>query len=95
MAYDEYDESELALRDRLAVDRTRLANERTLLAYARTAIMLVVAGATALKLFGDSTAVIATGWALILFGLLLAGLGARRFVRVRRRLQHDLKCRNH
>ncbi|HEX9972048.1 MAG TPA: DUF202 domain-containing protein, partial [bacterium] len=33
--YQEFSESDLILRDRLALDRTVLANERTLLAYVR------------------------------------------------------------
>ena len=41
-------DSQLALRDRLALDRTHLANERTFLAYVRTAIMIVMAAASTL-----------------------------------------------
>jgi putative membrane protein len=53
MPYRKFASEDLVLRDELALDRTRLANERTLLAYARTSIMLLVSGATALKLAAD------------------------------------------
>jgi putative membrane protein len=75
---------ELILRDYLAIDRTRLANERTLLAYIRTAFMLIVAGATALKLFVETPAVVLTAWLFIGMGVFVALLGAWRFVAMRR-----------
>ncbi|HMP04810.1 MAG TPA: DUF202 domain-containing protein [Lacipirellulaceae bacterium] len=75
-----------ALRDHLAVVRTRLANERTVLAYVRTAVMLIVAGATAIKLFGDAPLAVYSGWTFVAAGLATAGLGARRFAAVRRAL---------
>jgi len=78
------DSDELILRDRLALDRTRLANERTLLAYIRTAFMLLVAGATALKLFVDTPAVVFTAWLFIGLGLFVALFGTWRFVVMRR-----------
>ena len=72
------------LRDHLALDRTRLANERTLLAYIRTAFMLLVAGATALKLFAETPALVITAWFFIAIGVIVAGFGAWRFDRMRR-----------
>lgn len=77
---------ELILRDRLAMDRTRLANERTLLAYLRTALMVAVTGATAIKVFGDDRALVATGWALVGVGVFVAVLGAWRFRTMRREI---------
>lgn len=74
----------LTIRDRLALDRTRMANERTLLAYLRTSFMLMIAGATAIRLFGDSALVVLTGWALILLGLLVLGVGSSRFAQMRK-----------
>ena len=74
----------LILRDHLALDRTRLANERTLLAYIRTAFMLLVAGATALKFFAETPAVVITAWLFIVLGVIVAGFGAWRFVTMRR-----------
>jgi len=49
MAQEILTSDELILRDQLVLDHTGLANERTVLAYARTALMLVIAGATAVK----------------------------------------------
>src|SRR3954469_10754632 len=77
---------ELILRDHLALDRTRLANERTLLAYLRTALMLVVAGATAERVMGGSTAVIVTGWTMIVFGVAVAAFGTWRFVAMKQKM---------
>ncbi len=42
--YSKFDNCELILRDKLAIDRTILANERTLLAYLRSGVSLVIAG---------------------------------------------------
>lgn len=75
---------ELILRDHLALDRTRLANERTLLSYMRTALMLIVAGATAVKFVGESDAVIITGWVFVGLGVVVAVIGAWRFLTMRR-----------
>jgi putative membrane protein len=85
MAYEDVKPDELILRDRLALDRTHLANERTLLAYVRTAFMLIAAGATAIKALPDDRLIVATGWALLACGLLVALFGAWRFRTIRRR----------
>lgn len=75
------------LRDQLAVDRTRLANERTLLAYIRTAFMLLVTGATALKLFSDTPHIVLTAWLFVGLGVLVGLCGAWRFLVMRRRIE--------
>src|SRR5918999_6332704 len=75
---------ETILRDQLALDRTRLANERTLLAYIRTAFMLLVAGATALKLFVETPAVVVTAWLFIVAGVFVGVFGTWRFESMRR-----------
>ena len=77
-------EEQLILRDHLALDRTRLANERTLLAYLRTSLMLLVAGATAVKFVGETPSVVVTGWLFIVLGVLVAGIGTWRFEVMRR-----------
>jgi putative membrane protein len=77
---------ELILRDHLALDRTRLANERTLLAYLRTALMLLVAGASAVKFVGKSHDVIITGWVFIGLAVVVAVLGTSRFVAMQRKI---------
>jgi putative membrane protein len=83
-ADNSFSQEEAILRDRLALDRTRLANERTLLAYVRTAFMLVIAGATALKLFTETPTVVFTAWLFIGLGVLVAIIGAWRFDTMRR-----------
>jgi putative membrane protein len=75
---------ELILRDHLALDRTRLANERTLLSYLRTALMLLVAGASAVKFVGQSRDVIFTGWLFIVLAFAVAIIGTWRFLETRR-----------
>jgi putative membrane protein len=77
---------ELILRDHLAIDRTKLANERTLLAYLRTALMLMVAGATAERVMGGSMAVIVTGWSMFVFGAAVAAFGTWRFVAMKQKV---------
>lgn len=76
--------SETVLRDQLALERTRLANERTMLAYVRTSFMLIVSGATALKLFADTPGVVVTAVSFIVLGVFAGLFGAWRFVSVRR-----------
>jgi putative membrane protein len=86
MIDEEFTAEELILRDHLALDRTRLANERTLLAYLRTALMLVVAGATAEKVMGDSPTVVVTGWIFIVLGGLVGTFGVWRFLAMQREI---------
>ena len=83
---EQFIRDELILRDHLALDRTRLANERTLLAYLRTALMLMVAGATAERVMGGSPTVIVTGWSFIGIGLAVGVLGSWRFVVMQRKI---------
>ena len=75
---------DLILRDHLALDRTRLANERTLLSYLRTALMLLVAGASAVKFVGQSHDVVFTGWLFIVLAFAVAIIGTWRFLDMRR-----------
>jgi putative membrane protein len=82
---------ELILRDHLAIDRTRLANERTLLAYTRTSLMLLVAGATAVKLVDVSRSILITGWIFLVLGSIVGVVGVWRFLAMRsaiNRLDH-------
>jgi putative membrane protein len=86
---------ELILRDHLALDRTRLANERTLLAYWRTALMLLVAGASAVKFVGKSHDVIFTGWLFIAIAVVIATVGTQRFLAMRRDINGKRRPGNH
>jgi putative membrane protein len=76
--------SQLILRDHLAIDRTRLANERTLLAWWRTGLTLLIAGASAIKIFHDSLWVVVAGYMLLPFGFAALAIGLHRYLRLRR-----------
>jgi len=87
--YERFMNTEMILRDQLAVDRTILANERTLLAYIRTVLALVLAGATVMRLFEDPS-LNTLGWALMACGAVVAGVGVWRTVRVARSVRRAL-----
>lgn len=74
-------------RDLLALVRTILANERTLLAYARTALGFFMAGVGLIKFLAHPL-LVALGWLLIVFGIILAGVGIGRFHHSRRHFGH-------
>jgi putative membrane protein len=82
-ADDALSPEELILRDHLALDRTRLANERTLLAYLRTSLMLLVAGATAVKLIDVNRSILLTGWICLVVGSIIGVVGIWRFLVMR------------
>ena len=88
MTSDRSDQEELAIRDRLALDRTQLANERTFLAYVRTAIMVGVSGITLLKLFPRSRGAQVSGWLLLPIAVIVLGVGFLYFVRRQRCFSH-------
>lgn len=91
MPYRRFEDGELVLRDVLALDRTVLANERTVLAYARTSIMLIVSAVSLLKVFPDSPTALVVGVALLPLSALVAGLGIRRYFRLRQSLMELLQ----
>jgi putative membrane protein len=72
-------------RNRLARIRTELANERTLLSYGRTALGFAIAGASALH-FLEGAPAWSLGTFLMLAGLTILIVGAKRFVDVRSRI---------
>ena len=74
-----------SLRDQLAIDRTVLANERTLLAYMRTGLALLVVGGSLIRFF-DSPGSALTGWLFVAGGAMVTGIGALRYLSVRRQL---------
>jgi putative membrane protein len=82
-------DDELPLNDRLAEDRTMMAVERTLLAYIRTAVALVVAGASAVKLFAESRPFVVIGWSFIAASAALTAFGAWRSLAIRRRVREE------
>ncbi|WP_276496912.1 DUF202 domain-containing protein [Pontibacter litorisediminis] len=75
------EQQNLEISDSLAMDRTKLANERTLLAYMRTAMGMVLAGLTFIKLFGDDLLYWGVGIASVPMGLAIALFGYSRFKR--------------
>ncbi len=76
--YSAYEESQLILRDQLAIDRTVLANERTFLSYTRTGLAFALTGTAGIRFFDGVTVWIFCG-IMILFGLLICILGLLRF----------------
>ena len=76
----------LEIRDTLAIDRTKLANERTFLAYLRTAMALVLAGLTFLKVFAHDPFYIGIGIVFMCVGLSAALFGLYRFLKKKRKV---------
>ncbi|MBN2064948.1 MAG: DUF202 domain-containing protein [Sedimentisphaerales bacterium] len=98
--YERFKDSELILRDELAIDRTLLANERTLLAYLRSAVALLITGVSIIH-FGEHKWFVVIGFFCIPFSLLIAILGISRFTKmnktiaiVRRELKTIAKEKN-
>jgi len=71
-------DSNVLLRDRLALCRTRLANERTLLSYLRTALGFIAVGIPAVWWL-EGVVIQTLGVASLLTGILFIGLGIHRF----------------
>ncbi|WP_046314205.1 DUF202 domain-containing protein [Pontibacter korlensis] len=71
------------------MERTKLANERTFLAYMRTAMAMVLAGLTFIKVFEEDPFYIGVGIAFIPVGMAVAAFGYYRFARKKREVsQH-------
>jgi putative membrane protein len=74
---------DMILRDYLAVERTVMANQRSFVACLRTMLSLVVAGASFIKFSGYQWMEI-VGWVLVSLGIILAPIGAVRFLQMKR-----------
>jgi len=83
--YERFQETDLLVRDHLALDRTQLANERTLLAYLRSGVSLMLAGATLFH-FAPASWLEWVGVACIPLGALTLVFGSWRFVTTARRI---------
>lgn len=89
-------ESNLDLRDCLALERTTLANERTFLSYARTAVMVLITGITVFKLFPDNLIIFILGWIAALISTILFFIGLKKYIsRFRSMLILESKCSAH
>jgi putative membrane protein len=84
--YEGFQETDLIVRDHLALDRTQLANERTLLAYLRSGVALLLAGATLFH-FAQSSWLAWVGIGCLPLGGLTLMFGLWRFFRTARRLR--------
>ena len=80
-------QSDLILRDYLAIDRTSLANERTLLAYLRTGITLFLGGATFIH-FSNQIWFSVLGAICVPAGLAAFFIGLRRYRFMRKQISH-------
>ncbi len=76
--YARFENTELILRDELAIDRTLLANERTLLAYLRSGVALIIAGVTIIH-FSQQGWFFVVGIACIPTGLVTGVAGILRY----------------
>ena len=70
----------LDLRDCLALERTSLANERTFFAYARTAIMLLITGISAFKLFPGILVIFIAGLVVAVLSVILFFVGLKKYL---------------
>lgn len=83
--YKKFENTELILRDELAIDRTILANERTLLSYLRGAITLIISGITFMH-FIQNGLLRYVGIAIIPLGFVIGILGFFRYKKINERL---------
>jgi putative membrane protein len=83
--YSRFADTDLILRDELAIDRTLLANERTLLAYLRAAVSLVIAGVTIMH-FSSVGWFWAFGLACLPLGVIVGALGVARYATMGRKI---------
>ena len=84
--YGQVNQSELILRDKLALERTTLANERTFLAYLRSAVALMLAGLSIIH-FSAKGWYIITGFASIPFAILIAIVGLIRYKKIKKQIK--------
>jgi putative membrane protein len=78
--------TESVLRDYMAIERTVMANERTFLSYVRSALGLFIGGVSFLEFF-DSTIMQMVGWVFIPAGIIVFGLGLKKYRHVKGLIQ--------
>jgi len=79
--YSRFADTQLILRDELAIDRTLLANERTLLAYLRSGVALFIAGITMVH-FSEQGWFMLIGAACMPAGIICGIIGIIRFFKM-------------
>ncbi|MFH0921823.1 MAG: DUF202 domain-containing protein [Fibrobacterota bacterium] len=79
-AYSRFSNTELILRDELAIDRTLLANERTLMAYLRSSVSLLIAGVSIIHFSTGSLTYWMIGVACVPVGLVSGLIGVARYL---------------
>ena len=82
------DRADIAVRDRLAKQRTELANERTLLAYVRTALGFIVVGVPAIWWL-EGRIIQSLGVVSLVAGAACLGIGIRRFITIKASLHQQ------
>ncbi|WP_207436249.1 DUF202 domain-containing protein [Sabulibacter ruber] len=75
------------IKDTLAIERTSFANERTFLAYLRTSLSLIIAGISLHQFFNTAVSMWIAA-ALIPLGVIIGGIGCRKFMKKRSLIQH-------
>lgn len=78
---EQEEQKSLDLLDCLALERTSLANERTFFAYARTAIMVLITGVSAFKLFPGILVIFIVGLVAMVGSVILFFIGLRKYLR--------------
>ena len=79
-------ESELILRDSLAIERTKLASERTFLACFRSSVFFLATGISILHIqFFEE--VLHIGWGFIAISPIIFGIGFYRVVQVKKSIK--------
>jgi len=77
---EQEEKKSLDLRDCLALERTSLANERTFFAYARTAIMVLITGVSAFKLFPGILVIFIVGLVAVVGSVILFFIGLKKYL---------------
>lgn len=80
-------ESEIILRDKLAIDRTRLANQRTLLSFVRTGLYFI-ATAVGIAFLGQRGGIFGwVEWSLTGIGLVSIFIGIINYLLMRKKIK--------
>lgn len=85
-------ETEIILRDKLAIDRTRLANQRTLLSFVRTGLYFI-ATAVGIAFLGKSAGYFGwVEWSLTGIGIISIVIGIINYLLMRKKIRKAYKA---